>query len=290
MKKILITGANGQLGRELNGLLADKTDVVLINTEVLPIVEKKIVAMDITNLDQARSVMKDFMPDIIINCAAHTAVDLCESDEKNAYRINAIGPKNLSILANEISATLVQISTDYVFDGSSNKPYTEESPTNPQSVYGETKLAGEKFVDEICNKYFIIRTAWLYGEGKNFVKTMLRLSESHEEVSVVSDQYGTPTSAKELAKMIIFLMGTDSYGIYHGTCEGSTDWSSFAKEIFKEAKKDTKVIPITTNEYPTPAKRPTYSVLENKKLKEIGGFAMKEWKEALTEYMNELLK
>lgn len=290
MKKILITGANGQLGRELNRLLADKTDVELLNTAVIPMIEKKVVAMDITNLDQTKAVMKDFMPDVIINCAAHTAVDLCESDEENAYRINAIGPKNLSIVANDIAATLVQISTDYVFDGNTTKPYVEESPTNPQSVYGETKLAGEKFVEEICNKYFIIRTAWLYGEGKNFVKTMLRLSETHEEVRVVSDQYGTPTSARELAKMILFLSNTDSYGIYHGTCEGSTEWSSFAKEIFKEAKKDMKVIPITTIEYPTPAKRPAYSVLENKKLKELGGFAMKEWKEALIEYMNELMK
>lgn len=289
MKKILITGANGQLGRELNRLLADRIDVELLNTEVSSIAENNIVAMDITDLDQSREVIKDFIPDVIINCAAHTAVDLCENDKENAYKINAIGPKNLSIIAKELSATLVQISTDYVFDGCSTVPYTEEFSTNPQSVYGETKLSGENFVKDICDKYFIIRTAWLYGEGKNFVKTMLRVSETQDEVKVVSDQYGTPTSAKELAKMIVYLINTTSYGIYHGTCEGSTNWADFAKEVYKEAKKETKVIPITTKEYPTPAIRPAYSVLENKRLKELGGFAMKEWKEALTEYMKDLI-
>ncbi|ROR28428.1 dTDP-4-dehydrorhamnose reductase [Mobilisporobacter senegalensis] len=289
MKKILITGANGQLGRELNRLFADhKQDIELLNTEVVSIEEKNIVAMDITDFHQTRDVIINFMPDIIINCAAHTAVDVCESDKENAYRINAVGPKNLSLAAKEISAVLVQVSTDYVFDGNSTKPYTEESGTNPQSVYGETKLEGEKFVGEICEKYFIIRTAWLYGEGKNFVKTMLRLSESQEEVRVVSDQFGTPTSAKELSKMIIYLMNTNAYGIYHGTCEGSTSWADFAKEIYEQAKKTTRVIPITTKEYPTPAKRPAYSVLENKRLKELGGFTMKDWKDALTEYMEEV--
>lgn len=289
MKKILITGANGQLGRELNHLLRDKTEVELLNTEVISMREENIVAMDITDLNQTRDVIKRFMPDVIINCAAHTAVDLCESDEENAYRINAIGPKNLSIIAKEISATLVQVSTDYVFDGSSTIPYTEESVTNPQSVYGKTKLAGENFVVDICDKYFIIRTAWLYGEGKNFVKTMLRLSESQDEVLVVCDQFGTPTSAKELAKMIVYLINTNAYGIYHGTCEGSTNWADFAKEIFHFAKKDTRVIPITTKEYPTKAHRPAYSVLENKRLKELGGFSMKNWMDALIEYMEETI-
>lgn len=290
MKKILITGANGQLGRELNQFFTGHADgIEILNTAVMPIEEKNIVAMDITDVQQTRNVITDFMPDVIINCAAHTAVDICESDKENAYKINAIGPKNLSLVAKEISAILVQVSTDYVFDGNSMKPYTEESPTNPQSVYGETKLAGEKFVEEICDKYFIIRTAWLYGDGKNFVKTMLRLAESQEEVRVVSDQYGTPTSAKELAKMIIYLINFDYYGIYHGTCEGSGSWADFAREIFKQAKKNTKVIPITTKEYPTPAKRPAYSILENKRLKELGGFTMKDWKDALTEYMEEAL-
>lgn len=284
--KILITGANGQLGRELNRLLAKDKGVTILNTGITPDAGN-IISMDITDFNQTLDVVLDFNPDYIINCAAFTAVNLCESEKEKAYQINGIGAKNLSIVSKEISAVLVQISTDYVFDGSSREPYTEESAVNPQSVYGKTKLAGEKFVEEICDKYFIIRTAWLYGEGSNFVNTMLDLSKTQEEVRVVSDQFGTPTSTRELAKMILYLMGTDHYGLYHGTCEGSTCWADFAKEIFRQSGKNTKVIPVTTKEYPTPAKRPAYSVLENKKLKELGGFTMKEWKDAFTEYMKE---
>ena len=284
--KILITGANGQLGRELNRLLVKEKGVTILNTGVTPD-GGNIISMDITDFNQTLDVVLDFNPDYIINCAAFTAVNLCESEKEKAYQINGIGPKNLSIVSKEISAVLVQISTDYVFDGSSREPYTEESAVNPQSVYGKTKLAGEKFVEEICDKYFIIRTAWLYGEGSNFVNTMLNLSKTQEEVRVVLDQFGTPTSTRELAKMILYLMGTDHYGLYHGTCEGSTCWADFAKEIFRQSGKNTKVIPVTTKEYPTPAKRPAYSVLENKKLKELGGFTMKEWKDAFTEYMKE---
>lgn len=284
--KILITGANGQLGRELNRLLAKDKGVTILNTGITPDAGN-IISMDITDFNQTLDVVLDFNPDYIINCAAFTAVNLCESEKEKAYQINGIGAKNLSIVSKEISAVLVQISTDYVFDGSSREPYTEESAVNPQSVYGKTKLAGEKFVEEICDKYFIIRTAWLYGEGSNFVNTMLDLSKTQEEVRVVSDQFGTPTSTRELAKMILYLMGTDHYGLYHGTCEGSTCWADFAKEIFRQSGKNTKVIPVTTKEYPTPAKRPAYSVLENKKLKELGGFTIKEWKDAFTEYMKE---
>lgn len=287
MKKILITGANGQLGKELIKLLRNDTSVIVLSTGSNPNQQKNIVKLDITDIMKVTKVIKEFMPEVIINCAAHTAVDLCESDGENAYLINGIGPKNLAQVATKVKAVLFQISTDYVFDGSATTPYTEESTTNPQSVYGKTKLAGEEFVTNLCEKYFIIRTAWLYGEGKNFVKTMLRLSETQDEVRVVADQYGTPTSAKELAKMIIYLMGTNHYGIYHGTCEGSTNWAGFAEAIFHNGKKTTRVIPIATAEYKTPAKRPAYSILENKKLHELGGFRMKEWEDALLEYMNE---
>lgn len=289
MKKILITGANGQLGRELDKLLIKDHSVKVLKTGSNPNSQKNIVKMDITDKAQITKVIKEFIPDVIINCAAHTAVDLCESDEENAYLINGIGPKNLAQAAANVKAALFQISTDYVFDGSATTPYTEESPTNPQSIYGKTKLAGEEFVTNLCEKYFIIRTAWLYGEGNNFVKTMLRLSETQEEVRVVADQYGTPTSAKELAKMIMFLMKSNHYGIYHGTCEGRTNWAGFAEAIFHNAKKTTRVIPIASAEYKTPAKRPAYSILENKKLHELGGFHMKEWEDALLEYMNELI-
>ena len=197
MKKILITGANGQLGTELNRLLTKDPQVELLNTSVTSKEDKNIIAMDITNLSKTREVILRFKPDYIINCAAFTAVDLCEKEQEKAYEINGIGPKNLSVLAKEISAVLIQISTDYVFDGNHSIPYTEENSLNPQNVYGKTKLAGEKFVEEICDKYFIIRTAWLYGEGKNFVKTMLKLSKTQKEVTVVSDQFGKPTSAND---------------------------------------------------------------------------------------------
>ncbi len=253
MEKILITGSNGQLGRAMNVELKD-TEYELVNTDVGE--------LDITNITAVMEFVKEVKPTIIINCAAHTAVDLCESQWDSAYKINAIGPRNLSIAAREVGAKMVQVSTDYVFAGDGDKPYTEFDAPNPQSAYGHTKLAGENFVKEFADRYFIIRTAWLYGDGKNFVKTMLRLAETNDTVSVVSDQYGSPTSTVELAKMIHHLMETDNYGVFHGTCEGQCSWADFAAEIFAQAGKSTKVKYITTEEYPTPAKRPAYSVLD----------------------------
>lgn len=284
--KILITGSNGQLGRALNKILKEQhSNITLINSDMGEPTAYCPIILDITNSVAVMNLVQDLKPDIIINCAAHTAVDLCETDQERAYAINAIGAKNLAIAANAAEAKFVQVSTDYVFDGNANSPYTEEDVTNPMSVYGSTKLAGEEFVKENCVKHFIIRTAWLYGEGKNFVKTMLGLAERNSEVRVVSDQYGTPTSALELARAISFIMETDNYGIYHGTCEGVTTWNKFAEEIFRMAGKAVTVIPITTDEFKAVAARPKYSVLEDKKLKSLG-YSMKTWKEALQEYMN----
>lgn len=285
MIKILITGANGQLGRAIGTIQKDNSDIQITNTDISEEKEKSIIRMDITNLEDVRSIVKEHKPDIIINCAAFTAVDLCESEQEKAYQINAIGPKNLAIVANENDVVFVHISTDYVFDGEGNTPLTEESPTNPQTIYGRTKLSGEEFVQNNCSKYFIIRTAWLYGDGKNFVKTMLRLAENNHEVRVVNDQYGTPTSALELARMIFSLIKTKEYGIYHGTNEGSTTWYEFAVEIFKQANKSVKVIPISSSEFNAPAKRPNYSVLSNERLKQVSDFCFMDWKDALREYM-----
>jgi len=286
-RRILITGANGQLGRALNQILMERKDsgITIINTDMGEPTAYCPIILDITNAVAVMNLVQDLNPEIIINCAAHTAVDLCESDKERAYQINAIGPKNLAIAATAVDTKLVQVSTDYVFDGESEIPYTEEDATNPQSVYGSTKLAGEEFVTSNCEKYYIIRTAWLYGEGRNFIKTMLGLADKNPEVRVVSDQYGSPTSALELARAIAFMIDTDNYGIYHGTCEGVATWHEFAEEIFHLAGKEVIVKPITTDEYPTPAARPKFSVLENKKLKELG-YYMKPWKEALQEYMN----
>ena len=277
MKKILITGSNGQLGKGLNEFYKDVPDISIINTDI----DK----LDITSEQEVEEFIKRIRPDIIINCAAHTAVDACETDQKRAYNINALGPKNLSIAANIVDAVLVHISSDYVFDGLKDKPYIEGDLYAPQSVYGKTKLEGEKFVQEIAKKYFVVRTAWLYGEGKNFINTMLKLSDTRKKIRVVSDQWGTPTSVDEVVKVIDLLCKSDKYGIYHATCEGSCSWYEFAKTIFEEIGKDIEIIPVTTEEYGAVAPRPKYSILENRKLKVLFQYEMAEWKQALRIYL-----
>ncbi len=280
MKKILITGGNGQLGRSLNKLLKyTDAEIISTNSTTLNICDEK----------QVDAFVKEHVPDIIINCAAHTAVDKCETDYDNAVRINAEGPANLARAAESIGAVMVHVSTDYVFDGDTDKAYVEEDKVNPQSVYGRTKLMGEENVIKYCSRYFIVRTAWLYGEGNNFVKTMLRLAESNDKITVVSDQFGTPTSSDELAEMILHIIPSGKYGIYHGTCEGQTSWYEFAKKIMKFAGKTTEIIPVTTEEYTKAvAKRPKYSVLENAKLNSMGEYRMKNWEDALEVYINSL--
>jgi len=277
--KIFITGCNGQLGRALNKIYEKDEQVKLINTDVEQ--------LDITNIAQVVTMITQEKPDVIVNCAAHTGVDSCETDIENAYKINAIGARNLSIAAAKVGAKMVHISTDYVFDGNGTEAYSEFAKTNPQGVYGKTKLAGEKFVEQFAQKYFIIRTAWLYGEGKNFVKTMLKLSETNQIISVVDDQFGTPTSTKEVAKMIKHLIPTDNYGLFHGTCEGSCSWAEFAKEIFRLAQKNVEVKGIPTTEYPTPAKRPAFSVLNNTLLQLTTDFKFCNWEKAIAEYIEE---
>ncbi len=280
MKKLLITGCSGQLGRALNRVYEGE-QVQIINTDVPE--------LDITNLDAVMRFVREQKPDVIMNCAAMTAVDLCESQYEKAFQINAVGPRNLSIAARETGAKLFQVSTDYVFSGNADHPYVETDRPDPQSVYGSTKLAGEQFVRDFADRYFIIRTAWLYGEGKNFAATMLRLAESNDTIRVVRDQYGTPTSALELAKMMHVLEPTENYGIFHGTCEGQCSWADFAAEIFRQAGKNTNVEYITTAEYPAPAKRPAYSVLENQMLHLTTDFKMQQWQDALSVYLKEIL-
>lgn len=276
MKRILVTGCNGQLGRAINEEYKND-NVTLINTDVAE--------LDITKVDEVLSFVEKERPDVIINCAAHTNVNACETQFDLAFLINAIGPRNLSIAASKIGAKMIHVSTDYVFDGSAIEPYTELSPVAPLGAYGKTKLAGENFVKQFSAKYFIIRTAWLYGDGKNFVKTMLTLGEERGEVGVVADQIGSPTSAKELAKMIHVLEPTENYGVFHGTCEGYCSWADFAEKIFEYAGMDVKVNRLTTDQYPTPAKRPAYSVLDNYMLRMTTDFTFAHWEDALKEYM-----
>lgn len=289
MKKILVTGCNGQLGRAVRKEYAGEK-VTFINTDVTE--GEGVLALDITDVDAVMELVRREKPDVIINCAAHTNVDLCEKQWDSAYRINAIGPRNLSIAATAVGAKMIHVSTDYVFEGNGTRPYTEFDAPNPISAYGKTKLEGERFVQAFADRYFILRTAWLYGEGKNFVKTMLRLAETHDEVSVVDDQVGSPTSAVELARMIHYLEKTDNYGIFHATCEGDTNWADFAETIFKKAGKVTKVRHVSSEEYakmnPESAKRPAYSILDNYMLRLTGDYRMADWQDALDEYMKTL--
>ena len=287
MKKIIVTGSNGQLGRAVNALNAISGDYELINTDFGI---DGIRSLDITDLDAVLGLCREVMPYAIINCAAHTNVDGCEVQKDAAFRINAIGPRNMAIAATETGAKLVHISTDYVFAGDGTRPYTEFDTPAPKAMYGITKLAGEDFVRQFADKFFMIRTAWLYGDGKNFVRTMLRLSEDHDEISVVNDQVGSPTSAAELAKAVFALRPTENYGLFHGTCEGMCSWADFTKKIFELAGKNTKVNPVTSAQYkemnPASADRPAYSVLENYMLKLTGSYMFADWEKAIAEYLS----
>lgn len=279
MKKIIVTGCNGQLGRAVNEYYKDAADISFVNTDVEE--------LDITDIDAVMELARSVKPYAILNCAAHTGVDACETQYERAFAINAIGPRNLAIAARETGAKLVHISTDYVFDGKGNRPYVETDPTNPQGAYGSTKLAGEEFVKQFADRWFILRTAWLYGDGKNFVKTMLRLSQTNEKVRVVGDQFGSPTSTLELAKAIDAVLFSDNYGIFHATCEGSCSWADFTREIFRLAGKSTGVEAITTEEYGAPAPRPAYSVLDNRMFRLTTDFSFADWHDAIAVYLKE---
>ncbi len=288
-RKLIVTGCNGQLGRAVNKLFASADGYELINTDI-----NADIKLDITDVDAVTAFVRQYKPYAVINCAAYTAVDKQETDIDLSYRINAIGPRNLAIAASETGSKLVHISTDYVFPGDAKQPYKEFDAVGPKSVYGRTKLAGEGFVKAFASRYFIIRTAWLYGDGHNFIKTMLRLSENHEEVSVVDDQLGTPTSAAELAKCIKYLLPGENYGLFHGTCEGDTNWALFAERIFKLGKKKVRVNHVTSQEYakmnPQSANRPAYSILDNYMLRLTGDFTFAGWEDALKEYFREGFK
>jgi dTDP-4-dehydrorhamnose reductase len=277
--KILITGANGQLGRELQKQYG-KRDDELILTDVKE--------LDITDVIAVNKFVNENKPDVIINCAAHTQVDKCEEQIELATKINAIGPKNLAAAAFAIGAEIVQVSTDYVFDGVRNKELTEFDNTNPQSVYGSTKLEGEKLVKALNPKHYIVRTAWLYGDGGNFIKTMIKLSKDRDELKVVNDQVGTPTSTVDLARVIIKLVDEKNYGLFHCTCKGVCSWYDFAVEIFKIMNINIKVNPCTSEEFSAVAKRPKYSVLRNYMLELTTGDITRDWKESLKEYLAEL--
>lgn len=280
--KILITGSNGQLGRQL---------ITECKKRSIEYVGYDVPELDITNIKLVQSVVEKESPDIIINCAALTDVDGCEGNAELAFAVNAYGPKNLAEISKNKDILLVHLSTDYVFDGQGvfenghKRPYVESDCTNPKTVYGKSKKAGEDFVVDNTSKYFIIRSAWLYGDGNNFVKTMLRLAENHPQITVVSDQVGSPTSTVDLARAIIELIQTDAYGIYHGTCEGQCSWYDFAIAIFEKSGVKIDVKPVSSEEYASPTPRPHYSVLRNKGLEDLKINVFRPWEEALSEYL-----
>lgn len=272
----LVTGSNGQLGNELKRLFGNKA--VYADKEEL----------DITSFDDVKRFCSAHDFEAIINCAAYTAVDKAETDKELAEKINVLGPKNLAMTG----IPLIHVSTDYVFDGTACCPYQEDDKTNPQSVYGITKLAGEKAVMEAASTAIIIRTAWLYSSfGNNFVKTMRRLGGERTELKVVFDQVGTPTYARDLAEAIVAILPQLKSGmkeIYHFSDEGVCSWYDFAVEIMKESGLKCQVLPIESKDYPTPAKRPSYSVLNKAKIKRDFGLRINHWKESLLSCLKEL--
>jgi len=279
--RIALLGSNGQLGRELLKTLAEH--------ELIPLTRQE---FDVTSHDQARTVLTDLRPDIVLNTSAYHRVDDCETHAELAYGVNALAVLNLARIANDLDATLVHFSTDYVFDGKRQTPYTEDSVALPLSIYGNSKLAGELLVRTMCRKYFVIRTCGLYGlagsrgKGGNFVETMLSKADKGEPIRVVSDQILTPTSTLELARQMATLLNTTHYGLFHVTSEGSCSWHEFAAAVFQLSGIEADLSPTTSELYKTPAIRPRYSVLENARLNQLGLNRMRHWREALSEYLH----
>ena len=276
MIKILVTGGNGQLAQCLKD--------VVINDNKLYVDFQDLPALDITNKQQLESYFSNNELDYCINCAAYTAVDLAEGHSDLAYAVNSEGPKNLAEVCNKHQVKLLHISTDFVFDGKKQTPYMETDIPNPLGIYGASKWQGERNIQEAMETYFIIRTSWLYSEyGNNFMNTMLKLSETRDEISVVSDQIGSPTYAGDLAGVLvkIVLSSSTNYGVYHYSNSGAISWYDFAVEIFKQFGKTIEVKPIKTEDYPTEAKRPKYSVLEKSKLIGVFDTLIPYWRDSL---------
>lgn len=277
--KIMVTGANGQLGMDVVSTFREYHEVYGFGREEL----------DITDIEQCDQIVHDIKPDVIIHCAAYTAVDLAETDMDKAYLVNANGTRNIALTAEKVGAKVCYISTDYVFDGSNTIPYTEYEPTNPSSVYGKSKRDGELFLQTICSDYYIVRTSWVFGlHGNNFVKTMLKLAHNRDSIQVVEDQHGSPTYTLDLSYFLLDLISTDKYGIYHVTNSGNCSWYEFATAIFEESDKLTRIEPCLTSDFPRPAPRPQYSVLDNMSIRTNGFTELRHWREALIDFIQEL--
>lgn len=289
---LLITGVNGQLGNELVALLRTKSsELGEISSlyEDCNVTAVDIDKLDITDLDQVFELVSTVQPDVVINCAAMTDVNGCETEYETAMRVNAIGPRNLAMAAEEFGAKIVHVSTDYVFRGDGTAPYCEWDMPSPNTVYGKSKLLGEQYVAQFSTRFFVVRTAWLYGlVGNNFVKTMLKRGAEVEEIKVVDDQRGNPTNAADLAFHLLKIAVGEEYGVYHCTGEGECSWCDFAKKIMELAELSCRVQPCTTAEFPSPAPRPSFSSLNNLMLACTVGNEMRDWQSALVSYIQKL--
>ena len=279
---VLITGANGQLGQAIQSIAGNypSIDFVFCSSSELNIIDK----------NNCETIFKKYKPQFCINAAAYTAVDKAELEPEKAYAINVVGAENLAAICKTHDTILLHVSTDFVFDGLATEPYSEEAVPNPTGVYGLTKLQGEQAIQNAWEKHFIIRTSWVYSQfANNFMKTMLRLASERDSLSVVSDQIGTPTNAVDLAACLLAIISAQHptpntqhlYGVYNFSNEGQCSWYDFAKEIFRINSVSINLQPIPTTAYPTPAKRPAYSVLDKSKLKQVFGIEVKSWEESL---------
>lgn len=282
--KILVTGAKGQLGKKIIEILGSEHDLILTDSD----------NMDITNPTEVQNVIGREKPDFIIHGAAYTKVDAAEENAELCHKINATGSKNVASAAKEINSTLIYISTDFVFDGLKKTPYIETDPAKPLSVYGQTKFEGEEFIRNICEKYYILRIAWLFGElpvghpGSNFVETMLRLAQEKDSLSIVNDQIGSPTYTGDLVDVLSKLINSqtsNNYGTYHFSGDGQCSWYDFAQEIFAQTKTTIHINPITSEDFPQKAKRPSYSYLDKSKIERTLNIKVRPWQEMLSEYL-----
>ena len=300
--KVLVTGVGGQLGHDVMNELASRgyegigSDIKETYSGIqdgTAVTTMPYVPMDITDAASVEKVLTDAKPDVVVHCAAWTAVDLAEDEDKKdiVKAVNATGTKNIADVCKKLDCKMVYISTDYVFDGQGTRPWEPDDPVvEPLNVYGHSKYEGEVAVEKYAPHYYIVRIAWVFGlNGKNFIKTMLNLGKTHDTLTVVDDQIGTPTYTYDLARLLVDMLEKEEYGKYHATNEGGyISWCDFAKEIFRQAGMDVNVIPVSSAEYPAKAKRPSNSRMEKKKLEEHGFTRLPDWKDALGRYLKEI--
>lgn len=280
--KVLVTGVKGQLGFDVVNEL-EKRGIEAVGVDIQE--------MDITDRTSVEQVIRQEMPDAVIHCAAYTAVDAAEENEALCRRVNADGTRNIAEVCKALDSKMIYISTDYVFSGEGERPWEPEDERGPKSVYGQTKYEGELAVQELLDKYFIVRIAWVFGvNGKNFVKTMLKLAENHDTITVVNDQFGSPTYTYDLARLLVDMVQTDKYGVYHATNEGICSWYDFACAIFEEAGIPMNVKPVSTEEYGAKASRPANSRMSKEKLTQQGFERLPAWQNALKRYLDIILE